>query len=483
MVGVRHVAVVGGGVSGLATAYRLTRTGDPGVGDLGVTVLEAEPRLGGKVAEADVGGIVVDTGPDALMVRSPAALRLVTELGLEDSLRPPSGAGAFLWSRGRLRPLPPGSVFGVPDKLIPLLRSGLLDPLGFVRAGADLVLPRRDGEGDPTIEQLLRPRFGRQVYERLVEPLLGGVHAGRAGRLSARSAAAEVMALAAGHRSLYLALRERKRKATGGPPPRPALMSLVGGLPRLVGALAEAVDAAGADLRTGAKVREIAPRDGRYLLSGDGFEPLWADDVVITTPAWAAADLLRPAAPAAADALARIEYVGVATVIMAYPRTALPPGLRGTGFLVPPVEGKLLVGCTWLTEKWPHLVEGAPGAASRADAPVLIRAMVGRDGDQAWVGLDDDALLAAVRAELADAMGLHAEPSAVSIRRMPAAMPQYTVGHADRLAAIDAALEGLPGVRVTGAGYRGVGLAGCITQAEAAAAAVVARVAQEVPAR
>jgi oxygen-dependent protoporphyrinogen oxidase len=448
-----------------------------------VTVLEADTHLGGKVVAADVAGIVVDTGPDALMVRSPAAAQLVSELGLDDSLRPPSGAGAFLWSRGRLRPLPTGSVFGVPDKLVPLLRSGLLDPIGFVRAGADLVLPRREPAGDPTIEQLLRPRFGRQVYERLVEPLLGGVHAGRAGRLSARSAAAEVMALAAGHRSLYLALRERKRKAAPGPAPRPPLMSMVGGLPRLVGALADASLAASADLRTGARVRELRAQEGRYVLSGDGFEPFAADDVVLATPAWAAADLLRPLAPAAADALAGIEYVGVATVIMAYPRSAMPPGLRGTGFLVPPVEGRLLVGCTWLTEKWPHLADGSSGGPTGPDAPVLIRAMVGRDGDQRWADLDDDALVRAVRAELADAMGLRAEPLAVSIRRLPAAMPQYTVGHAERLAAVDVALQELPGVRVTGAGYRGVGLAGCITQADAAAAAVLERVTGAVGAR
>lgn len=479
MVGGRRVAVVGGGVSGLATAYRLTRAG----GEVEVTLLEAAARPGGKVAAAEIGGIAVDTGPDALMVRSPAAAALVAELGLDGDLRPPSGAGAYLWSRGRLRPLPAGSVFGVPDRLVPLLRSGLLGPLGFVRAGADLVLPRRESAGDQSIEQLLRPRFGRQVFERLVEPLLGGVHAGRAGRLSARSAAAEVMALAAGHRSLYLALRERKRKAAGGPPPRPALMSLEGGLVRLVDALAEAVRAAGADVRTGATVRELRARDGRWLLTGEGFEPLAVDDVVLATPAWAAADLLRPLAPAAADALGGIEYVGVATVIMAYPRTALPAGTRGTGFLVPPAEGRMLVGCTWLTEKWPHLVAGATGGPSGAEAPVLIRAMVGRDGDRAWADLDDASLLAAVRAELAEAMGLAGEPLAVHVRRMPAAMPQYTVGHADRLATIDTALEALPGVRVTGAGYRGVGLAGCITQADAAAAAVLARASEPVGAR
>lgn len=484
----RRVVIVGGGVSGLATAYHLGRPseraaeGDPSAGiGFDVTLLEADDRLGGKISGAEVGGIGVDTGPDAVLMRAPAVASLMTELGLDDDLRAPSGGGAYLWSRRRLRPLPPGSVFGVPDRLWPLLRSGLLGPWGFVRAGADLVLPRAALTGDPTIEELLRPRFGRQVFDRLVEPMLGGVHAGRAGRLSARSAAAEVFALADGKRSLYLALRNRRSApATGSAQPaRPALMTLDGGLGRLVDALAAAVAAVpGTQVRTGARVTGIARRDGGYRITGEGFEPVDADDVVVTTPAWAAGPLLRPLAPAAADALDAIPYAGVATVILAYSPDVLGGVPRGTGFLVPPAEHRLLVGCTWLTSKWPHLLDGA-----RDRPPVVIRAMVGRDGDQAWSTMDDATLLVAVRRELAESMGLHGEPYDVRVCRMPAAMPQYTVGHADRLNAVDGALAALPGVQVTGAGYRGVGIAGCLTQARDAAAAVRARSAEAVGAR
>jgi oxygen-dependent protoporphyrinogen oxidase len=252
-------------------------------------------------------------------------------------------------------------------------------------------------------------------------------------------------------------------------------MTVDGGLGRLVDALAEAVLAAGGRLRTGATVQRLSPReDGGYLVSGTGFEPFVADDVVLAVPAWAAAEILRPIAPAAADALQAIEYVGVATVLLAYPPAAAPAGLHGTGFLVPPVEGRLLVGCTWLTLKWPHLTAGSPGGPGSTEPPLLIRAMVGRDGDQAWNAMDDDTLIRAVRAELAAAMGLDAEPVAVHVRRMPAAMPQYTVGHAARLVAVDTALRSLPGLHLTGAGYRGVGLAGCIAQAQDAASAVLA---------
>jgi protoporphyrinogen/coproporphyrinogen III oxidase len=494
----RRVAVIGGGVSGLATAYHLTAgsrrspsavdrgTELPGSGGTGpevigseervpeVIVLEADRRLGGKVATEQVAGLPVDTGPDAVLVRAPVADRTLTELGLDPLRRAPAGTGAFVWARGRLRPLPVGSVFGVPDRLWPLLRSGLVGPVGFVRAGADLVLPRpARPDDDPTIEQLLRPRFGRQVFENLIEPMLGGVHAGRASRLSARSAVPEVMALAAGRRSLYLALRNRRSAATAGSG-GPALVSLDGGLERLIDALSTAVLAApGARVLTGVRVTSVQRSGHGYLVLADGIPPLAVDDVVIATPAWEAARLLGPLAPAAAEAAGAIPHAGVATVTFGYPPEAVGRPLVGTGFLVPPAQHRLLVGCSWLTAKWPQL---------RSDRVVLLRCMVGRDGDQAWADLDDAELAAAVRSELAASMGVHGEPVAVHIRRMPRAMPQYTVGHADRLAAIAAALVGLPGVQLTGAGYRGVGIAGCLSQAEAAAAAVLNRSLEQVTA-
>jgi protoporphyrinogen/coproporphyrinogen III oxidase len=470
--------VIGGGVSGLAAAHYVAHPAVPAdTPPVSVTVLEADARLGGKVASQDVAGSRVDTGPDALLVRAPAAAALVSELGLGGSLRAPAGTGAFIWTGGELRPLPAGSMFGVPDRLWPLLRTGLLGPWGFVRAGADLVLPRREGPDDPTIEQLLRPRFGRQVYERLIEPMLGGVHAGRASRLSARSAVPEVVALTVGHRSLFLALRRRGPR-TGGP----ALMTFDGGLERLIDALRASVEQSpGCRVLTGTRARSLVRSGHGWTVLTDGPGPEAAggaaavevDDVVLATPAWETARLLRPLAPAAAMALEAIPYAGVATVTLAYPRSQAELPLRGTGFLVPPVEGRLLVGCSWLSAKWPHLGH---------HQHTVLRCMVGRDGDQAWAELDDAQLVRAVRAELVTAMGLTAEPAEAHVRRMPRAMPQYTVGHAGRLAVVDAALGALPGLRVTGAGYRGVGIAGCIAQARAVAAAMATSVQEGAPA-
>jgi oxygen-dependent protoporphyrinogen oxidase len=450
------VVVIGGGVSGLTTAYRLLRLDD----SFSVTVLEAGPRLGGKVASARVAGLPVDTGPDSLLVRMPAVRALLDELGLSDQVEGPAPIGAYVWTRGALRPLPPASLFGVPEKLLPLLTSGLVTPMGLLRAGADIVLPRRELPTDPTIADLLRYRLGAQVFDRLVDPMLGGVHAGRADRLSARSAVPEVMSLLDGARSVYLTMRRREKKPAAGP----ALVSLPGGMARLIDAIADACASLGADLRTDAAVTSIARADdGRWAVTLADSTVVTADDVVVTTPAYTAAALLAGIAPDAAAALRQIEYVDVATVMLSYRRHQVAHPLDRTGFLVPPVDGRLLVGCSWLTSKWGHLAH---------DTRVVIRAMVGRDGDSRWTTMSDDELVAAVQAELVEAVGVGAEPAEVHVQRWPAAMPQYTVGHAARLAAIDAGLADVPGIHVTGAAYRGVGLAGCISQAARTATAV-----------
>ena len=452
----RNVVVIGGGISGLVAAHRLLDGDDAAA----VTVLESAHRFGGKIATATVAGLPVDTGPDSLLVRMPAVRRLLEELGLTDHVEGPAPSGAYIWTRGALRPLPPASLFGVPEKLLPLLTSGLVTPLGLLRAGADIVLPRRALPADPTIAELLSYRLGHQVFDRLVDPMLGGVHAGRADRLSARSAVPEVMSLLDGARSVYLTMRRREKKPATGP----ALVSLPGGMARLLDALVASCREAGADLRTGATVTSLScTDDGRYAVALADSTVLVADDVVVTTPAYTAAALLGDLAPDAAAALDRIEYVDVATVMLSYRRDQVGRTLDRTGFLVPAVDGRLLVGCSWLTTKWGHLAH---------DTRVVIRAMVGRDGDARWTAMSDDDLVTAIHAELEEAIGVSAGPAEVHIQRWPAAMPQYTVGHAQRLATIDAALADVPGIHVSGAAYRGVGLAGCISQASRVATAV-----------
>jgi oxygen-dependent protoporphyrinogen oxidase len=448
------VVVVGGGVSGLATAYYLRRD-DP---DMQVTLVEGADRLGGKVLTEQVAGHPVDAGPDALLLRVPALRTLLDDLALTEAIVAPGAQGAFVWSRGRLRRLPPSSLFGVPQKLWPLLRSGLLSPRGVARAALDLVLPRRQtGDVDVSVGELLRPRLGAEVFDRLVDPLLGGVHAGRADLLSARSAVPQVVALAERNRSVYLGGRRAGRApaATG-----PALVTLEGGLGRRVDALAAHVD----DVRLGTRVDALRPLDGRYLVRLSDDTEMVADAVVLGTPAYETGRLLADVAPEAASAAAAVPYADVASLTLVYPREAIGRELDGTGFLVPPEEGLLLVGCSWLPAKWRHLADSSS---------VLIRAMVGRHGDDRFASLDDASLVNAVHEELVRTMGMRSAPREARVQRWPRAMPQYTVGHQARLDRLDGALAAHPGLHVTGAAFRGVGVASCVSQAESTARGLV----------
>ncbi len=444
-------------------------------------MIEDADRLGGKVLTRHIGALAVDTGPDTLPVR-PLLMALLEELGLTDAAVPAAPVGAYVWSQGKLRRLPAPTAAGVPDRLVPLVRSRLLSASGTLRAGFDLVLPRQALPADATIAELLRSRFGPQLFERLVEPLLGGMYAGRADVLSARSTVPDVDALVRANRSVYLALRKRRRGAVASNVVRhhgPTTITLDRGLGRLVAALADNLAASRpkADIRRRTRVSAVHDTAAGYRLElthGAATSTLDADAVVLATPAFVAAELLEEMAPTAAAQLRAIPYVDVATVTLTYPAHEVSRPLDGTGFLVPPAEGRLLVGCSWLSAKWSYPANGT----------VVLRAMVGRPDDVQWSALDDQALVARVRSELAEAMKLSAVPLHVHVQRWPRALPQYTVGHQGRLDRLDAALSERRGLHLTGAAYRGAGVVGCITQAHQCAAKVLAEMSTAaVPAR
>lgn len=449
------VVVVGGGVSGLATAYWLREA----LGDTAhVVVLEAASRPGGKVTTVPVAGLPVDVGPDAFLSRAPELADLVSRLGLAGTVVGPLQGGAFVFSREEMHPIPQGGFFGIPDRVLPLLRSRLLSLPGVARAGLDLVRPRTALGDDPSVADVVRPRLGGEVFDRLVQPLLGGVHAGSAERLSARSTVPEVLAIAQGGRSLVLSLRSRRRSMpTPTAPPAPPLVSLEGGMGRLVHALVDALEPG--SVVTGAPATALERTGTGWRVETPALA-VEAPAVVLAAPAYVAATLLSAHSHALAEELRGIEYVSVANVTLAIPRAEVGE-LVGTGFLVPPVENDLLVGCTWLTSKWPHLAGGDT---------VLVRCMVGRDGDQRWTSMSDDELVAAVRASLARMMGLTAAPTEVRVQRWADAMPQYVVGHAARLDRVEPLVP--DGLHLTGAAYRGSGLAACVAAAKRTAAAV-----------
>ncbi len=444
------IAVVGGGITGLAAAYELSRGGNAP----GVVLLEAGDRLGGKITTTEFAGVPVDCGPDAILARVPWAGELMRELGLGPQIVSPAAAGASVYARGRLRPLPEGLVRGVPSQVLPLLRSGILSPSGIARAGLDLVLPRHNHGSDPTIAQVIGGRFGLEVVDRLVGPLLSAINAGRADSLSLRATAPDIEALASGSRSLLLGLRGHRRKVPEPSSLGPLFISLRGGLERLVDRLVEELRAAGVELRTGTPVTELG-RDGRRWRLDPLDRPV--DGVVLTAPAFVTAPLLAEVSPVASLGLAGVVYSSVAVATLAYREAALPRPLSGSGFVVPRSEGWLMTACTFVSSKWPAL--HPPGR-------VIMRCSAGRHGDNRPAALSDDDLVDLLHGELKQAVGVTEAPVQWRVDRWDRSFPQYGPGHLARADRIDAALAvGAPGVVVTGASMRGVGIAACVRQA------------------
>lgn len=457
-----RVVVVGGGITGLTTAWFLRDQAR-------VTVLEADDRLGGKIRTTSLADVPVEEGPDTFLARVPHARDLAVALGLGDDLVQPATGRAFVWSRGRLRPLPGGQVLGVPVALGPLARSGVLGPGAMARAGLDLVLPRsRPGlSADPSVADVIGARMGRVVVDRLVEPLVGGINAGRADDLSLAATAPQLAEAAASSRSLILGLRRNRRRQATHAPTGPLFLGVTGGLGRLVDRLAAALREAGIDIRSGLGVKAVEPDGvgGYRVVTSDGV--VEAEAVVVTVPAFAAAPLLRGTAPAVADDLERIRYASVAVATLAYRPEDLPSPLDGAGFLMPRVERRLMTACTWSTSKWPALA---------ASGLVLVRASAGRSGDDRPADLDDAELVAHLHRELSDVMGMRQPPVTHLVSRWPNGFPQYQPGHQRRVDRIDASLAtAMPGVTLAGAAYRGLGIAACIRQAEEAASTLLAR--------
>lgn len=438
-----RVLVVGGGLAGLTAAHVLSHDGHE------VTVLEAAPEPGGKLRRTEVGGAVVDVGAEAMLNRRPEGVALARELGLE--VVHPAVQSSRIWTRGELRPLP-RSVMGVPVDLSELRESGVLSAEGLARVEAE-----RAGiavDEDLSVGDLVASRLGDEVVDRLVEPLLGGVYAGQARRLSARATVPQLVTLASLGPLLDAELPASEV---------PVFAGLPGGLARLTETLAAKVP-----VRTGTTVRELArTQSGFALVVGPTAAPerIEADAVVLATPAAPTARLLGEVVPAAAAELAEIEYASVVVVTLAF-RTDDVRGLDdSSGFLVPPVDGRAIKASTFSFAKWGWVREAGAGHGL-----VHLRTSLGRHGEEATLQRTDEELVAASLADLAEAAGIGAAPVATHVQRWGGGLPQYAVGHLDRVARIRTAVAGVPGLVVCGAAYDGVGIPAVIASARAAVA-------------
>ncbi|HTS14200.1 MAG TPA: protoporphyrinogen oxidase, partial [Candidatus Sulfotelmatobacter sp.] len=446
----RTVAVVGGGIAGLAAAWELVA--GPGARGDRIVVLEASDRLGGKIRTGEVAGRAVDLGPDAFLARRPEAVGLAREVGLGEELVAPALRRAYVWSRGRLRPLPDGLALGVPTRLGPVLRSGILSPAGIARAGLDLVAltpsarpgVRGGAGGDRAIGDIVGKSLGHEVVDRFVDPLIGGINAGPVATMSAAAVYPPLLEAAARGGSLFRALRAlapAQAPAAAASGTAPVFLAPRHGVGALVEALAGALTDKGVELRCRRPVSALARHGPRWHVVG-GDETLEADCVVMAAPAPVAAALLAPTDGELGRLLHGIDYATVAVLTYAVPAGAVGRVLDGTGFLVPAVEGWLTTACTWMTAKWAHLARSGE---------VVLRASVGRFGDDRAVTMTDDDLAARVWEELTPVLSLAGTPTDVVVTRWPGAFPQYAVGHLDLVARIDAAAATLGGLSLAGA--------------------------------
>ncbi|MEU8955228.1 protoporphyrinogen oxidase [Streptomyces sp. NPDC048518] len=451
--GMGHAVVIGGGIAGLAAAHRWLGAG-PG---RRVTVLEASGRVGGKLHADEIAGVRVDLGAESMLARRPEAVALAREVGLADLLEPPATATAAIWTRGALRPMPKGHVMGVPGDASAL--AGVVSDEGLRRIERDRELPPTEVGDDIAVGEYVAARLGREVVDRLVEPLLGGVYAGDAYRISMRSAVPQLFAAARTHASLTEGVREIQARAAQNQQTGPVFMGIDGGIGRLPLAVAASLRARGAEILTDTPVTEVRrSADGWLVTTESGrYE---ADAVVVALPAPAAAKLLDTESPGAAAELRAVEYASMALMTLVYRRaeTDLP---EGSGFLVPPVDGHTIKASTFAGRKW--------GWIDRQDPElVVLRTSVGRHRETEILERDDAELVALSRHDLRAATGLAAEPVATRVTRWNDGLPQYPVGHHARVARIRAHVAALPGLAVCGAAYDGVGIPACIASAHAA---------------
>lgn len=441
---VGRTIIIGGGITGLSAAHQLHQQGDDYV------LLEANQRLGGKIDGGPVAGselsFDVDTAADGFLAREPEMAELCVELGLGDDLVSPVGVGAFVWVDGALWPIPQ-SVLGVPIDPDDGALRGILSPEGIVELRARGFADQPGLVGDATVGEVVRARAGDEVFERLVDPLLGGINAGNADNLSI-AAGAKALAGAAHKGGPFIeALRSGRAETPAGP----VFLGVKGGSKRIINALSDELFGH-IHLNTPAVAIERHDTCWRVTTAAGHFD---GDRVVITTSGFVSAALVKPHSPEAASLLGSLAYSDVVVVTFVVRREQLAQELNGAGFLVPRDQGLLMTACTWSSSKWAHYDDGTHA---------ILRVSAGRIDDQRWTALNESALVDALHQELAITVGLDGEGIA-RVTPWPQSLPQYRPGHLQRCDQIDTCLRrDAPGVTVVGASMRGLGLPACVRQ-------------------
>jgi oxygen-dependent protoporphyrinogen oxidase len=460
-----HIVVIGGGIAGLAAMHRAVELSSQ------VTLLEASPRLGGSIMTERIGDFLVEAGPDSFITEKPWALRLCERLGLTSRLVSTQAAHQKIYvvHQGKLQLLPEGFFLLAPTRLWPFIKTPLFSWRGKLRMACELFVPRAHMDEDESLGSFVRRRFGDELLERVAQPLVGGIYASDPDQLSLSATMPRFKEMERASRSVSLAMwsaqRRRARSAASGSGARWSLfVTLAAGMQELVDTLARRLPEGSIRLHAAATHIGRDRHSGLWRIDVEGHEPLEAAAVILAAPAFRSAEMLRGLADDAADALEKIPYASTATVSLAYRSADFPKTLDSFGFVVPAIERRKIMACTFSSIKYPG--RAPPGT-------VLLRAFIGGSLQPELCGDDDATMENNVREELATLLGVSAQPLFTRVWRHPRSMPQYHVGHAARVGHIEAALDNFPGLALAGSAYGGVGISDCVRTGEAAAEKVI----------
>ena len=460
-----HVIIIGGGISGLSTAFFFMEEAKSNQRDVQCTVVERDARWGGKILTNNTEDLLIEGGPDSFLTSKPWAMELCRTLGLEDQLIPTNAENnqTFSLCRGMLRELPHGLLAFRPQRVDTLVSSGLISWLGLLRMGAERFWPRSSSSTtDESLANFFRRRFGSEAFDYLIEPLVAGIYAGDADELSLEATFPRFRELEQEYGSVIKGMRAAQAKA-GTAPKTPGsssslFMTLRNGLSELIQTLVNRLTDSGVQLLTGSDCQDVqasAQNNGEYSITLDHGTILTADAVVLATPTYQTAHILRPFQPDVANLLEQIPYTSTATISMAYPSEAVAGHIRGFGFVVPRKEHRPILAATWTSLKWP----------SRSQkGEMLIRCYVGGRGRERILEKTDAELVKSIRQELKSIVGITSPPNYTEVHRWVRGMPQYVMGHQTRVAKIQDLLDPWPTLHVSGAGLYGIGIPDCIRE-------------------
>ena len=461
----QKVVIIGGGISGLTSAFYLQKAAKELHLPIEIQLIEASHRLGGKMQTVVRDGFTIERGPDSFLARKTSMVRLAKEVGMDDQLVHNSTGKSYVLVNEKLHSMPGGSIMGIPTEIGPFITTGLFSIPGKLRAAADFILPRSESGKDQSLGEFFRRRLGDEVVENLIEPLLSGIYAGDIDQLSLMSTFPQFYEVEQKYRSLILGMKKStpaqpkqyvtKEKAKG------AFLTFKSGLQSFAEAIEAKLDPS--SILKGHRVDKITKTDINYEIYLNNGETIFADSIIAATPHQITQMMFSRYS--FFDPFKSVPSTSVATVALAFPKEAIKHDIDGTGFVVSRNSDYSITACTWTHKKWAH---------STPEGKVLLRCYVGRAGDETIVDLSDDQIIKIVLDDLNKTMEITMKPDFAIVSRWKNSMPQYTVGHKKRLETILAHVKTeLPGVFLAGASYGGVGVPDCIDQGEAAVKAVL----------